>query len=298
MNWVLIAISGYFFSAIVALIDKYLLAGPIPNPKVYSFYVGFLGILALILIPLGFNVPGPELMSISLISGALFIFSLFWYCRGLRLFEASRLVPAIGGLNPIFVFVLTFFAGEKIFGLREGIAFLLLIAGTIFITVQKEKLITIKSFQISAMAALLFSISFFLAKIVYSEMPFWSGFVWMRIGGFIMAMIFLFLKEVREEIFKKGIIFKGRTVGIFFLGQTFGASSMILQNLAIALVPFGFLSFINALEGTKYLFLLTFAIFLSLKFPQVLKEDISKKATLQKIFAILFIGIGLFLLTK
>lgn len=306
MNWVLIAISGYFFSAIAALFDKYLLVGPIPNPKVYSFYVGALGILALILVPLGFTVPDPWLIILSLLSGALFVFSLFWYCQGLRFFEASRIVPVIGGLNPIFVFVLTFFIGEKIFGPREGIAFFLLIAGTIFITVQnvlflgkrnfREKLITFKSFQISAMAAFLFSISFFLAKIVYSEMPFWSGFIWMRLGGFLAALFFLFYKEVREELFRRKTSFKPKTTGIFFLAQTLGASSAILQNFAIALVPFGFLPFVSALEGIKYLFVLILAILLSLKFPQLLKEEISKKVVFQKIFAVLLFGAGLAIL--
>lgn len=296
MNWVLIAISGYFFSAITALFDKYLLVGPIPNPKVYSFYVGALGILALILVPLGFTVPDPWLIILSLLSGALFVFSLFWYCQGLRFFEASRIVPAIGGLNPIFVFVLTFFIGERIFGPREGIAFFLLIAGTIFITVQREKLITFKSFQISAMAALLFSISFFLAKIVYSEIPFWSGFIWMRLGGFLTALFFLFYKEVREELFRRKTSFKPKTAGIFFLAQTLGAGSAILQNFAIALVPFGFLPFVSALEGIKYLFVLILAILLSLKFPQLLKEEVSKKVVLQKIFAVLLLGAGLAIL--
>ena len=94
---------------------------------------------------------------------------------------------------------------------------------------------------------------------------------------------------------------KKKTAAIFFLNQGFGAGSVILQNWAIALVPFGFLAFINALEGTKYLFVLIFTILLSLTQPfwakrAGLKEEISKKILFQKIIAILFIGAGLTLL--
>ena len=86
------------------------------------------------------------------------------------------------------------------------------------------------------------------------------------------------------------------SVLIFLFNQGIGAGAFILQNWAIALVPLGFLAFINALEGTKYLFLLIFTILLALKFPKILKEEISKKILFQKIIAILLIGGGLVLL--
>jgi len=53
---------------------------------------------------------------------------------------------------------------------------------------------------------------------------------------------------------------------------------------------------IHALNGTQYVFLFIFSIFLSLKFPQILKEEISKEVLFQKIIAILLIGGGLTLL--
>jgi len=303
MSWPLVAILSYFFAAVAVLIDKYLLVRPIPSPKVYSFYIGVLGILALILIPfIGFSIPDLGQILLSLASGALFIYSLFWYCSGLRLFEASRIVPAIGGLNPIFIFCLICLFGKEIFGIKEGLAFILLIAGSIFITLQREKFITLKSLQISAIAAFLFSLAFFMAKFVYLVQPFWSGFIWMRIGGFLAGITLFFSKEVKEELFKKRVSFKKKTVGIFLFGQSLGAGSMILQNWAIALVPLSLLAFINALEGTKYVFLLIFTILLSLTQPFLakktgLKEEISKKVILQKILAIFLIGAGLSILT-
>jgi hypothetical protein len=42
--------------------------------------------------------------------------------------------------------------------------------------------------------------------------------------------------------------------------------------------------------------LLIFAVFLSFKFPHILKEEFSGKILFQKIFAILLIGVGLALL--
>ena len=297
MSWLIVAVSAYFCSAIVALFDKYLLTELIPSHRVYAFYVGILGVLVSFLIPfVNFSVPGFGLIFLCLLSGALFIYSVSWFLRALQQFEASRVVPVIGGLTPIFVFGLTALTGDQIFNLKSGISFLLLILGSVLISLKKEKNITLKSFWISAISAFLFSLAFFSAKFVYLYLPFWSGFIWIRIGGGVAALFFLFSKEVKEEIFKKRETFRKKTAGIFILGQTFGVGSVILQNWAIALIPLGFLSFVNALEGTKYVFLLVFTAFLSLNFPQIIKEEMSWKIFFQKTVAILLIGAGLILL--
>ena len=116
------------------------------------------------------------------------------------------------------------------------------------------------------------------------------------LGQFLGALFFIISKEVREEVFKKREILERKTATIFLFNQVIGASAFVLQNFAVALVPFSFLAFINALEGTKYAFLLIFSLFLSFKFPQILKEKISKKILIQKILAILLIGAGLVIL--
>ncbi len=298
MTWLIITISAYFLFAIVALGDKYLLAGP-PNPRSYSFYVGVLGILSLLLIPLvGFSIPETSQLILALIAGAILIFALFGLYTGLENFEASRVVPAIGGLLPLFTFglVYLFSCGKDLFSLTEASAFILLLAGSILITFRKGKSITSKSLQISAVTAFFFAFAFVLTKYVYLVQPFWSGFIWMRIGGFLTALCFIFTKEVKREIFERKFTFQKKTGAFFLFNQAMGGGAFILQNWAIALVPLAFLPFISALEGTKYIFLLILASLISFKLPQLLKEEISKEVILQKVAAILLIGGGLALL--
>ena len=294
MTWFLVAIFSYLLAAITAIVDDCLLAGS-PNPKSYVFYAGILGILIIILIPfIDFSIPNINQLGLSILAGSIFILALFGFYTALENFEASRVVPAIGGLLPIFTLILTcFFSTQEALSQWKILAFGLLLLGSIFITIERGKKITLKSFRFSMLVALLFSLSFFLAKYVYLNQPFWQGFIWMRIGGFLTALCFVFTKEVKEEIVKGHFTFQKKT-GIFFLSnQVLGAISSILQNWAIALVPLGLLAFINALEGTKFVFLLIFASILSLKFPRFLSEQISKKIIFQKIFAILLIGLGL-----
>jgi len=296
MLWLFITISAYFLFAITALLDKYLLLGP-PNPKIYSFYVGILSISALLLIPfVGFSIPNFSYIILSLTAGALFIGALFVLYTGLERFEASRIISAIGGILPLFTFILVLLSGERQeLSFLRILAFLFLISGSVLITFKKEKSVTLKSLSLSALAAFLFSLSFILTKFVYLSQPFWSGFIWMRIGGFLAALCFIFTPEVRKEIFTQKSSFKKKTGALFLFNQAIGSVAFVLQNWAIALVPLGFLTFITALEGTKYVFLLILTILASSRFPTLLKEEFSKSAIRQKLLAILLIIAGLVL---
>lgn len=301
MSWLLVTISFYLILAVVFLVDKYLLTGSIPNPHVYTFYIGFLSISVLIFVPfVRFYIPTFSQIILALLAGAIFIYALFWFYKSLQLFEASRVIPAITGLVPLFTFGLVYISsfGKEILSFPEIIAFILLIFGSFLITAEKGKFINSKSFKISVICAFLLSLSFVLLKYVYIGQPFWSGFIWTRIGSFLMALcFFIFTKEVREEVFQKKVSFKKKTMGIFIANQAAGGGASILQNWAIALAPLSYVAIINALQGVQYAFLLIFTTLLSLKFPQILKEEISKGILFQKISAILLIGAGLVMLS-
>ena len=217
MLWLIVSISAYLILAVVVLVDKYLISGPIPNPKVYSFYVGTLGILALVLIPfVDFYIPQASQILLSFLAGAFFIYALFWFYKSLRLFEASRVVPAIGGLMPVFSLILIylFSKGKEILQFQEFLAFIFLILGSVLITYEKKKF-SLRSLQFCAISAFLLSLSFVLAKYVHLSQSFWNGFIWIRIGGFLMAIFFLFFAgEVRQKtfsFFRKGRDFRKET---------------------------------------------------------------------------------------
>lgn len=297
MSWFLVTILAYFLFAVVFLIDKHLLVGSIPHPKIYTFYTGTLRVLVVLLIPfIDFNLPDISQIILSFFAGGFFIFGLFWFFKALQLFEPSRVVPAIGGILPIFTLSLVFIfsLGKEIPGSRDFLALITLIVGSILISYEKTKKISFESLRISIPAAFFLSLSFVFAKYVYLAQPFLQGFFWISLGGFFTALFFLLLKEVRNNLFK--IKIPKKTMTIFISNQAMGAGANILQNWAIALAPLVYVAIVNALQGMQYVFLLVLTVILSLKFPQILKEEISKKILFQKIIAILLIGSGLTLL--
>ncbi len=296
MPWFLFAISGYFLNAVVGVIDKFLLGQrPTTKPPVYTFYIGILSIFAFILAPFGLDWPGLSQFAMALLAGGLFLLSLLYLFETLDLDEASRVLPAIGGLTPILVLFLSFLFLDERLSLLQVLAFSLLVLGSVLITLKLggKKRNLVKTVKFIALAILFGALSLVLIKYVYIQQGFINGFIWSRLGSFLVALLFLIWPKLRQSIFEAGRQAKSGLSLLLVSNKTLAGGASLLINLAISL---GSVSLVNAMQGVQYVFLLILAVILSKKFPQILEEKISGKILLQKISAILIIGLGLVIL--
>lgn len=306
--WIAVAIGSYFLFAVVALVDKYLLSGPLSNPKTYVFYIGILGgAVVFLLFIFGFVIiPELPVLLLGLLAGIMRAFMLLLLFVGLRLFEASRIIPTFGGTLPLFTFSLTILVTQnrEIFLPLHFLSFLFLLAGTIAINYTKIRSVTTQSLLYASGAAFFGASSFFFSKFVYTVQPFFSSLAWILLGAFSISPILFMSAEVRKDVSK---IFLKRKEAVsssarnfpfwIFLGnQAAGGSAVLLQNFAIALVPFGLLPLVSAIGGIEYLFLFLLIVIFSRYFPSFIHEEISRNAIIQRIIAITLISIGLALL--
>ena len=307
MPWLLFVIFSYLIYAAVVLVDKYLLSGAKMHPAAFTFYIGALGMLAFVLVPfVGFVIPSPLQLFLSIGAGASLVYAIFWFAKGVQKYEPSRIIPAMGGFSSIlvFLFLLATTKGETLLSVPQFASLGLLIMGTVLIAYEKGKGVSLGSLKIAFINATFFALAFVMAKYIYLSQPFWSGFILMRLGGLLVALLFLlWFKEVRHEVLwgkeTKRLPFweNPRVASIFVVSQGAGAGAEILRNLGIFLVPVALLPFINALLGIQYVAILVFAALLSWKFPHVLREHVSKDTVSQKVLAILLMALGLGLLT-
>ena len=295
MSWLLIVIIAYFLNALAAVIDKYLISKRLPQPVVYTFFISILGILAIFLIPFGFQIPSSFIILLSFIAGLSFTFALFHLFSALKFEETTKITPFIGGLQPIFIFILSFiFLKEKLVS-TQLTAFIFLVIGTILITFnfQPRKFLKKRRLPAVLISSFLFALSYFLTKVVYQNHPFISSFIWIRFGSFLGALCFLIPKNIRQKLIsaiRPRAARRKETSFMFIFGQICGALGFFLINYAIKLSS---VSLINALQGLQYIFLLIMVIILSKRFPQVLEEKLTFKILRQKILAIIFISLGL-----
>lgn len=297
MLWLIAIILSYLFFAFASLGDKIVLAGP-AKPKSYTFFVGVFSILAVFLIPfVDFGFPTGIGLAWVILEAVIYVAGLYALFYALENFEVSRIIPTIGAAQPVFIAILAFvfFGFEKMKG-NEILAFIILLAGSVLISIDKNPKITKKSMEISLVGSLLFSMDFIFSKFVFLEMPFWQGFIWMRIFSFIFVLIFLFDKGFRKEMSAENAGFNKKTGILFLSAQMAGGAANILQSWAIFLVPVAYLAVMNSMKGIQYVFLFLMVVFISHFLPKVLKEEMSKRVIFQKIASILLIGLGLAIL--
>jgi len=320
--WLILAISAYFINAGVYVADKFLLSKKIHSSIAYAFYVGIWSIFNLFLLFFAPWLPSWRELLLDLSAGVLFLATLvFWY-KALHQSEATRVVPIVGALVPIFSFILSYFFLGETLNNSHLLAFIVLIFGGILISVKQTKvylyqrLITrIKNIYgsflgeihakyrpmrrlliNSVISALFFAVYYVLMKYIYASQPFIGSFVWSRLGSFIGVLLILLVAPWRQLVVKQQRGMKTpKNLFFFFLIRLLAAAAFIMLNWAISL---GNVAMVNALQGIQYLFLFLIILLLSTKFPQILKERLGSGVMIQKIIGIMLISIGLYLLVS
>ncbi|HOZ36875.1 MAG TPA: hypothetical protein PLR18_03545, partial [bacterium] len=113
---------------------------------------------------------------------------------------------------------------------------------------------------------------------------FWSGILVMA-----MSPLFLLNGRIRND-FQTMIKGLGRTAWLTIFGINFLDSGATLLNmLALALGP---VALVYSLEGTQIIFVFLMTIFLTLRAPKILKEQLNKENLWLKIVALIFMVVG------
>jgi drug/metabolite transporter (DMT)-like permease len=297
MTWLIVALAAYFLISLNLTMDKVILKNAIPQPVVYCFYMGLLSIFGLVFLPFGKLSFDWNNIATGIVVGAVFLGALFMMYKAVFVHEASRVGPIIGAVTPIFVSLFSFLFLNERLGWNEFLAFALLVAGGILISVdlndidksQKRKA-ALRVLGISILSALIFGIYYVLLKHVYNQGTFVSGFVWTRVGSFLASFLFLIPASNRKLIFGGTQHLKLNSGVLVLANKTLSGVAFALLNYAIAI---GSVTLVNAMQGLQYVFLLGVVAFLSKKYPRILSEQIHKKALTQKITAIIVIAAGL-----
>jgi drug/metabolite transporter (DMT)-like permease len=318
--WLFAALSSYFINAGVYVADKFLLSKKIHSSVVYAFYVGIWSIFNAVILIFDPWVPAWNELIIDLSAGLLFLFTLvFWY-KTLHQCEATRVVPIVGALIPIFSLVLSSMYLDEPLNKEHFIAFFVLISGGALISIKHTKFyrfkqvvsrleylwgkfkgdISAESRPIerlivnSAISAFFFAAFYVLMKYIYLNQPFIGSFVWSRFGTFIGSIAILAVPSWRAGIKDYRNDAKKPKNLVFFISVCLAAGlAFILLNRAISL---GNVAMVNALQGTQFLFLILIVLIVSARWPDILEEEVGKSVILQKFIGIILVSLGLWML--
>ncbi|MEI8360751.1 MAG: DMT family transporter [bacterium] len=317
MDWIFVAIFAYFINAGVYVADKFMLSKRFHSSIAYAFYVGIWSVLNFVFLVFAPYVPSPTWLLIDLSAGALFLLTIvFWY-KALHQSEATRVVPIVGALTPIFTLIFAVvFLGETL-DPKSLVAFVILIAGGTLISIKQTKvyfwqkisnrvrellgeihakyLPTRRLFINSLISAMFFAAYNVLIKYIYMHEPFMGSFVWSRLGTFLAVLAMLLIPSWRVAIMehqKTGV--KKQSSLTFFLGVRFlAAMAFIMINWAISL---GNVAMVQVMQGTQYLFLILIVLAMSRFVPQIYNEELGRGVVLQKLGGVALVSYGLYIL--
>lgn len=298
MTWYLAAVLGHASNGVAFIIDKILLQKAFTRSATYAGLVGMLSLFSIIVLPWVTAWPAGMMFTIAVLSGVAFIFALRAFFGALRRAEASRIVPIVGSLVPVFTLIGTMlFLDERLTG-RQGSGFAILVIATALLSGTGRTARPARSAVIFAVASsALFAASFVTGKAVYDAVGFLNGFLATRLAAGATALIMVTCldpaagKEILA-ILRPKRAGQPKLAGAAWLaiaGQSMGAGGFVLVQYAIA---HGSASIVNAMQAVQYVLIITVAI-LSRRLRRFLNERLDKKTLAIKLGAIALAAIGM-----
>lgn len=300
--WLPIAVLGHLLNACAFIVDKTLLTTAFKRSGTYAAVIGVLSSIVLLAAPWT-SIPRMDAWPSVAAFGALFVLGVWTFFEALRHDEATRVVPIIGSLIPVFTLLDTsLFLGERLHPYGYiGFGSLVLATAILASGAGKNRLSNY-TIGICILSAFLFAASSAFGKYSFQTNGFLDVFVWSRVPAVIVAFgIALLAPGVRQEIRK--LIFvrnsneavkESFAAGLMFFGQVCGAAGFLLVQYAISQ---GSAAIVNALQAVQYAALVLVAWFGGKQLADLLHERRGLSVYLTKGSAIALVAIGLYLVT-
>lgn len=298
MSWFLIALIGPILWAIVNHIDKFLLSDKFEGSNVGALMI-FSTLQCGLLLPILyfinndiFNLSVGNIILLTVI-GVLSVFAIMPYMYALDEEEASIVIPLFQ-LIPIWGYMFSYFILGETLTWMQIVGCLLIIGGSAIITLEfdEEKKIKFKKKIILLMllSTILFALYETLFKFVAVDVGFVISSFWEYLGVFFMGVIFyLFVKK-----YKISFLNLLRTQGKKIISLNVASESLTIignfaVNFALIIAP---VALTLTISGVQPLFVFVIGVFLTIFFPRIYKEKMSKKHLIQKMISIMIIVIG------
>lgn len=293
MSWILFSVLAALTWAVVNTVDKYILTKYVRKPIIPVMILGVIGLIASFLIYLfrGFADLSYSNMFLCFLAGIFYILMSIFYFKAVKIEEVSRVVPLFY-LSPLFVLLFaTIFLGE-IFTPLKYLGIFMLVIGAILISSRNLLKISLrKAFWFMTISTFSIAIYYVLLKYLLNFADFWTIFSYIRIGTIfaLIPMFYFYFPNLLSTVKEHG---KG-VVGIISANETLNLMGVLFSVIAVSI---GYVTLVKALSSIQPFFVLLFTVILSIFYPKILKEKITKSIVLLKLFAIILMFVGMILI--
>jgi len=293
MTWIGFSILAALTWAIVNILDKFILTKWVKDPVIVLGALSVANLLFGIGIFVFRDTPTIPTWNIlvCVLAGCFYGLGNWLYFLSIQKEEVSKVISLLY-LDPLYTAVLAIVFLHELLSPTGYIGIILLIAGAILISTDKFKMNIRKEARLTIyLAPAAFAICNVLNKVSFNHGDFWPVLAYYRIGSGLGLMVILCFKyrTILEEIKR----LKGKLI-LIFSNESLNVVGALFFALAIA---GGFVSSANALTAIQPLFVFIFATGISVLYPQIINEHITKKIITTKLFAIILLITGTILIT-
>jgi drug/metabolite transporter (DMT)-like permease len=302
MSWLVFAFSGPILWAASTHIDKYLVERYFKDSNVAVLLI-FTALVGLITLPfIWFLVPGvadvgPANAALMAFSGLLYMGAMLFYLRALQSEEASVVAPFFQAA-PLFGFVLGYVVLGETLSPAELTGGALIIGGTVLVSLRSDLHKSKFNGRLAALmlaCALSLAVSSLIFKIFALRDEFWPTTFWMFVGEALFGAALLAIASYRRQFLDLLRQNPGAVLSINATNELINLGGGLGTRFALVLAP---LSLVQAIGSTTTLFVFGFGVVLSIFFPALGRENLSRRELLHKGLAAVLVAAGAVLVTR
>lgn len=292
MLWAILAILVAFIWAVLNITDKFIITKWVREPFAPLIIFSIVGLISGIIIYIfqGFSYLSYFNIFLTVLSGTILVLTMWLYFKALKIEEVSRVIPMFY-FSPLFTLILAaLFLGE-IFTPVKYLGILLVVFGSIFLSSGNVSKIRVnKAFWLMILCTATVALNSVITKYLLNFADYWTVFGYGRFGAFLASIpiIYLYMPDLISSVKKHG----KKVIGVITIDGTVNIISNLIFTIAISI---GFVTLVNALTSLSSFFVLLIATLLTILYPNLIKERLSKKMFLTKlvIITLMFFGIVL-----
>jgi drug/metabolite transporter (DMT)-like permease len=291
---IFMAVIAHGLIGISLIWDKILLRRPeTTNLPSYVFWLGFISIFGLLLIPFGFHTPDLTTSGIAFGAGLLHQVAIYFYYAALKGGEASQTLAIMGGFSPVATALIAIpLLRHPLGGRGTLVGFLLLVAGG-FVMFLSEKVNVRRVLLNVVVASSLYGLVNVLQKVAFERTNFVSGYVLFTLGTFFGSLALLLRPSWRRQIIEHSEDAQPRSRLWYFVNRFISGLGSFLTFYAISLTS---PALVSAITGLRYVIIFLGAYGITRMRPRWLSENFTGAVLVAKMVATCLVVAGLVLL--
>lgn len=302
MPWIIFAILGAFFWALVHHLDKLLLTKFSAQHGVGTVFI-FSSLFPILALPIiAFLEPNVFLLSphatmVLIVAGVLGGVASLLYFNALEK-EETTIVISMFQLLPLFGYILGMIFLDEYLSFIQVLGALIIIGGATLLSLEfiEEKHVHIRTTMVVLVSAsaFLYASADVLYKSAGIQTSYLTAVFWFFVGSIVCGFgALIAVKSFRENFFATIKERRSSLIPLNILNELFQTASVLCLTYALLLAP---VALVLSVDAYQPIFVFFLGVFLTFFFPKLATEKLSTRELLQKVIAIGMTVVGVLLI--